>query len=114
MTPSTDPSLKTKHLNGHEKRPRGRVSAKDDAFLCRSRQEEYHKLKISQMKEIHELEAQEHRLNIKKLNLQIQELEKRNMLMENIQTRIVDVHNNLNKVLESAKRAYDAMGPVDD
>ncbi|KAK4317650.1 hypothetical protein Pmani_011272 [Petrolisthes manimaculis] len=91
LNPST-PSLGSVTKNcPHSK---NRYSAKDDAYLqCRTRQEEYHRLKIAQMQEMHARE-------IEYMNQKI--------------SFITSVHSKVTEVLASAKRAFDAMGPLDD
>lgn len=69
--------------------------AKDDADLCYSWQEEYHRIKLSQMKELHALEV-EH------MKVKTETIQHTRRLMD-------DVYSQLTSALASAKRAYDAL-----
>ena len=65
-------------------------SAKVDAYMCRTWQEEYHKLKIAQMKEMHALQMEQK-------NFEMSLLKKKD--------RILDyVHRKLSLVIDSAKK----------
>ncbi|KAK4321028.1 hypothetical protein Pmani_008136 [Petrolisthes manimaculis] len=83
-------------------RPRNKIrySAKDDAYMCRTRQEEYHRLKIAQMKEMHARENEY--------------MDKRMALLTSAEIKKDEVHSKLIKVLAAAEIAFDAMGSLDD
>lgn len=66
-------------------RKRARFSAKDDAYFCRTRQEENHRVKMAQMKEIHDLQVKELKLKIGYLHNKNKALAKVHTVLDDLQ-----------------------------